>query len=138
MPLLGDPALVFDDVDEAQRTLWMHVRLTMSMLSQTVAFGIVPQSPPWLFCMLISLGSAAVATKRAVLDQCMCMWELVMKLESSQDPNDIAVLRLASGLVPELAIGAGALVAPSLNHSPSGRCHSSNGAYFASQWSCWR
>ena len=82
-----------DTSDDEQRTLWTHVRLSMEMLHQVILYGIQPMTPPWGFCTLLD---SSYETARPSLDMFMNMYELVLMLESSKDPQHAVLLRQCS------------------------------------------
>ena len=50
-PLLNDDA--GEDVGEGEQTLYLHVRLKVSMVGQCMMYALIPRSPPWVFCLLL-------------------------------------------------------------------------------------
>ena len=71
------------EASEHEELLLLHVRQTMEMVHQLVYFGLLYQSPPWCFFLLLEKKGAALLT---FLGELRKTWELVLALESSTDP----------------------------------------------------
>ena len=44
---------VGEDVGDNAHLLLLHLRLTMSMMAECALYSVLPQSPPWSFCLLL-------------------------------------------------------------------------------------
>ena len=91
-PLLGEEvgADVDDEVgeDEDDAFFRTHVRMGFNMLCQMLLYGLLPRSPPWLFCLLlVPLHAPSVL---AFLNR---MWQVILELQSSYDPAHQELLK---------------------------------------------
>ena len=78
-PLLNETA---DEVTEEQRFIYIHFRLLIIAMSHMLYFAVMPQSPPWNFCLLLLDGAA----RDAALAELKCVWRVIMFLASSPLP----------------------------------------------------
>jgi len=71
------------DASEAAELLLLHLRQGMEMVNQLVYFGILYQTPPWCFCLLLDRTGDAL---RSLLARLRNVWRTVLAIESSPDP----------------------------------------------------
>ena len=74
-PVLGETP---DEVTEDQRVLFLHWRLLLSGIREMLLYAIVPQTLPWIFCLLL-----IQAKRGAILQWLHLVWDLKHALEIS-------------------------------------------------------
>ena len=42
-----------DECEEDEQVLWQHLHMVFNMAAQLLMYAIIPQSPPWIFCLLL-------------------------------------------------------------------------------------
>ncbi len=82
-PILAPLCNLPEEAGELQTLLVLHVRLAMGCMKHMLLYQIMPRSPPWCFCRLLSTDAGERQEQLATLKS---MWQLTLELERSQEP----------------------------------------------------